>query len=104
MGLHLKVLVEIKVPLRKITGIPPPYWVQMQQQMQVCNLDLVHFIECRIEEYDSRESYKSDYIGEDKDVFLTSDNLEKGVLVVYININDSKKGYIYRIGYLKRQK
>ncbi len=91
------IMVEIKVPLnRKITGIPPPYyWVQMQQQMQVCNLDLVHFIECRIEEYDSRESYKSDYIGEDKDVFLTSDNLEKGVLVVYININDSKKGYIY---------
>lgn len=96
------VMVEIKVPLnRKITGIPPPYyWVQMQQQMQVCKLDVVHFIECKIEEYDSRESYKNDYL-DDSDGYKTIDDMEKGVLVVYIDIETNKKGYIYPEGLLK---
>ena len=31
-------------------------WVQMQQQMAVCDLDAVDFVECQIEEYNSREA------------------------------------------------
>jgi len=42
-------MIEIKAPWRrKITGIPPVYyWIQMQQQLQVCGLDVVDFIECK---------------------------------------------------------
>ena len=34
----------------------------MQQQMAVCDLDAVDFVECQIEEYNSREAYKADYL------------------------------------------
>jgi putative phage-type endonuclease len=76
------VMIEIKAPPKRvITGIPPIYyWYQMQQQLQVCGLKKVDFVECKIEEYDSY----SDFVNDDS---------EKGVIVEYI-IND-KIDYIY---------
>ena len=90
-------MLEIKVPLnRNITGIVPPYyWVQMQQQMAVCDLDAVDFVECQIEEYNSREAYKSDYLDNKPDQPFSSNSLHKGVLIVYIDIIHDTKGYIY---------
>ncbi len=45
-------MLEIKCPTkRQITGIVPLYyWVQIQTQLQVCNLDKCDFIECNFEE------------------------------------------------------
>lgn len=45
-------MLEIKAPYqREIVGLPPNYyWSQMQQQMAVCDLDAVDFIECSIQE------------------------------------------------------
>jgi putative phage-type endonuclease len=45
-------MLEIKAPYqREITGIPPGYyWTQMQQQMEVCDLDAVDYVECQISE------------------------------------------------------
>jgi len=42
-------LVEIKAPKTRQPGIfvPDEYWIQMQIQMEVCNLDAVEFIEAR---------------------------------------------------------
>lgn len=38
-------LVEFKTPLRKIhITVPPHYWLQCQMQMEVCNVDLLHFV------------------------------------------------------------
>lgn len=95
-------MLEIKVPLRRtIIGVPTPYyWVQMQQQMQVCSLDRVHFLECKITIYDSRESYKKDFT-EDKDSELGSNGLHKGVLITYINTITYDEGYIHPNKFLK---
>jgi hypothetical protein len=63
-------LLEIKnVVSREITGIPlDAYWIQMQVQMEVCNLDVCDFVETCIKEFDGeaeffekREQY--DYCG-----------------------------------------
>ena len=57
------VMVEIKVPYKRIIkGIPPIYyWYQMQQQMEVCNLDRVDFVECKISEYFNKKFFTDDH-------------------------------------------
>lgn len=66
------VMLEIKCPKsRKIdpTKIPLYYWVQVQIQLEVCNLEQCDFIECEIKELDSLEE------------FVQSDAQHKGVCV-----------------------
>ena len=48
-------MIEIKnVVNRELTGIPKrDYWVQMQMQMEVCNLPVCDFLECQFLEYGS---------------------------------------------------
>ena len=52
-------MVEIKnIVNREIDGIPlEHYWVQMQTQMEVCDLDECDFVETRIKEFESEEAY-----------------------------------------------
>jgi putative phage-type endonuclease len=56
------VMVEIKVPpKRQIMGVPPIYyWCQMQQQMQVCNLFHVDFVECQFRQFDTWSEFETD--------------------------------------------
>ena len=74
------IMLEIKVPLvRKIYGIPPIYyWYQIQHQLNVCNLNKCDFLECKIEEYKSWHEYKQDF----------NNNLEKGIIIEYVNKNE----------------
>lgn len=55
-------MLEIKnIVNRDITGIPKKeYWVQMQLQMEVCNLDFCDFLECRFQEYTNSEDFFAD--------------------------------------------
>ena len=55
-------MVEIKnVVNRDITGIPKEeYWIQMQIQMEVCDLDTCDFIETRFQEYMTDEECYAD--------------------------------------------
>jgi putative phage-type endonuclease len=55
-------MLEIKnVVSRVINGIPKKeYWIQMQQQMEVCNLDKCDFLETKFVEYESELDYKND--------------------------------------------
>jgi len=55
-------MVEIKnIVNREITGIPSDaYWVQMQIQMEVCDLDGCDFAETRFKEYESEEAFYQD--------------------------------------------
>ena len=55
-------MLEIKNPVsRDITGIPKKeYWVQMQLQMEVCDLDECDFFETKFVEYTDRQSYETD--------------------------------------------
>lgn len=52
-------MVEIKnIVNREITGDPSEeYWIQMQIQMEVCDLDICDFVETRIKEFATEEDY-----------------------------------------------
>ena len=92
------IMIEIKVPIsRQITGIPPIYyWIQMHQQMEVCNLDQVHFVECKISEYLNKDSYLSDiFSDEKKDEPINSLGLYKNLIIEYHNLEFNKIEWIY---------
>lgn len=65
-------MLEIKnIYNREITGIPKlEYWVQMQVQMEVCNLNECDFLETRFKEYISREEFVSDHTQEYKGLMM----------------------------------
>jgi len=82
-------MLEIKnVVSREITGIPKKeYWVQMQLQMEVCDLDECDFLETKFIEYTDYESYKNDIIvAEDK---------MKGIIIHFYS-KDGKPFYVYK--------
>ena len=65
-------MLEIKnIYNRKIDGIPfEKYWIQMQIQMETCNLDYCDFLETRFKEYDSEKEFYESTDREYKGVFL----------------------------------
>lgn len=79
-------MVEIKnIVNREITGIPKfEYWIQMQIQMETCNLNLCDFIETRFKEYECQEEYEND-----------KDTLYKGIILVWIPKDFSNETSFY---------
>jgi putative phage-type endonuclease len=55
-------MVEVKnIVNREITGIPKlEYWIQMQLQMEVCELDECDFLETRFIEYENEKMFRAD--------------------------------------------
>jgi putative phage-type endonuclease len=55
-------MLEIKnVVSREITGIPKnDYWIQMQLQMEVCDLNICDFLETKFIEYENKMEYEKD--------------------------------------------
>ena len=90
-------MVEIKCPpKRKFTkSVPSHYWMQVQGQLEVCDLDECDFFQVKIEEYDSFEDYcKDTFIQDDiKIEGRTHLNFPKGVVINYKN--DEKFSYVY---------
>jgi len=90
-------MVEIKCPpKRKFTKtVPHHYWMQVQGQLEVCNLDECDFFQVKLEEYDSFEEYCKDTFS-DEGIYTegrTASNYPKGVTVTY-KIED-KLSYVY---------
>jgi putative phage-type endonuclease len=83
-------MLEIKnVVSREITGIPKKeYWVQMQLQMEVCDLDECDFLETKFIEYNDSIHYE-----EDQDTPKTDGR--KGI-IMYFNTHDLKPFYVYK--------
>jgi putative phage-type endonuclease len=81
-------MIEIKnIVNRDITDKPKEeYWIQMQVQMETCDLDECDFIETRFKEYESPEAYADDINQE-----------SKGVILCFLqrNVPDSKPIYKY---------
>ena len=79
-------MLEIKnVVSRDINGIPKKeYWVQMQLQMEVCDLDECDFLETKFTEYTDYTAYKND----------TTDKM-KGI-IIYFHTKDGKPFYVYK--------
>lgn len=74
---------EIKCPpSREITGIiPKHYWEQIQLQLEVLNLPLSHFLECRIEEFDSSVDFYASF----KRNWEPKGLQERGIIIEIIN-------------------
>ena len=55
-------MAEIKnIVNRDITGIPKEeYWIQMQVQLETCNLEYCDFVETRIKEYENADQFYGD--------------------------------------------
>lgn len=87
-------LLEIKnIVNRKITGIPKKeYWIQMQIQMEVCDLDYCDFLETRFIEYNNENEFILD--SANKNISISIDNKQKGIIIAFIN-NDNNIKYEY---------
>lgn len=95
-------MIEIKAPTRKelTKEIILQYWIQMQLQMEVCDLDECDFVEARIVEYPSKEEYLKDKFYDEEGSFkyyLTKDELPKGqVITMKNNWNQSDEDKVQR--------
>lgn len=68
---------------REINGIPKlEYWVQMQTQMEVCDLDICDFLETRFVEYNNSSDFEMD--GE---FTMSADNKAKGIFIMFMDTN-----------------
>jgi putative phage-type endonuclease len=100
-------MLEIKnIVNREIDGIPKKeYWIQMQLQMKVCDLDECDFLETRFTEYADQEAYNSDinpdeihdnYDGKQfVNACLSSDLKRKGI-IIYFHTKEGKPYYLYK--------
>jgi putative phage-type endonuclease len=82
-------MLEIKnIVNRDIDGIPKmEYWIQMQLQLEVCNLNECDFLETRFKEYVDEDAYLVDSYSED-DCALnynkTQEGEQKGLMIQFI--------------------
>ena len=84
-------MVEVKNPVsREIDGKPKKeYWVQMQIQMEVWNLQECDFLETAIKSYNNEEEFV-----QDGDSFTrTKDGKMKGVIVQFYDKNEPHYEY-----------
>ena len=91
---HDATMIEIKAPYsRKLSGtVPLNYWIQMQLQMETCNLEKCDFVEIKTELY-SYDEFINDTNNNNDDLLLTKENLEKGLIIKCVN--DEKIDYYY---------
>ena len=83
-------MVEVKnIYNRIINGIPSEmYWIQMQIQMEVCDLDECDFLETRFKEYENENAFYEDKVSEYKGVVLQFNGLEENFpLYVFMPLN-----------------
>ena len=85
-------MLEIKnIFNREITGIPKKeYWVQMQMQMEVCNLEYCDFLETRFEEYATEE----DYVNDIDELNINKQGEYTGVILYFYDEEGAK--YVYK--------
>jgi putative phage-type endonuclease len=99
-------MLEIKnIVNREIDGIPKKeYWIQMQLQMEVCDLDECDFLETKFIEYNDYNSYledTSEELFEDEDgnefknICLSKEDNMKGQ-IIYFHTKDGKPFYVYK--------
>ncbi len=99
-------MLEIKnIVNRVINGIPKKeYWIQMQLQMEVCDLDECDFLETKFIEYPDYATYLCDTLDECyedddgvefKNICLSKDNKLKGS-IIYFHTKEGKPFYMYR--------
>ena len=89
-------MLEIKCPYsREITGIPLlGYTIQVQGQLEVCNLEYCDFLECKISEYKTHENYFNDTETKDKgSIIEIFDTTTKQTQFFYSKIGINKEEF-----------
>lgn len=88
-------MIEIKAPYSRVLSgtIPLNYWIQMQIQMETCNLEQCDFVEIKTILY-SYEEFVNDTNDINSDLLLTKENLEKGLIIKCSN-NNTNFTYYY---------
>lgn len=92
-------MLEVKnIVNREISGIPKKeYWVQMQMQMGVCQLNECDFLETRFYQYETKDEFYND-----GDFNTSEDGKMKGIFLYFIK--DGKPYYEYpEIGLSKEE-
>lgn len=91
-------MLEIKnIVNREIDGIPKKeYWIQMQLQMEVCDLDECDFLETKFIEYEDYDKFKEDSIQDvdinDEEFINLRESLDdklKGIIIYFQQKNGS---------------
>lgn len=86
-------MLEIKCPpKRQFTNeVPRHYWMQMQGQLECCNLEECDFLQVKFSEYFSETEYIEDTLLEDGDMKegVSSLNLPKGLVIAFIQNNSN---------------
>jgi putative phage-type endonuclease len=95
-------MLEIKnIVNREITGIPKKeYWIQMQLQMEVCDLDDCDFLETKFIEYPDYDTYINDSIsvnfkGNNFNSYTTTINGSYKGIIIYFHTKEGKPHYSY---------
>lgn len=99
-------MVEIKnIVNRDITGIPKEeYWIQMQIQMETCDMDACDFVETRFVEYEDPQDYYDDvqidctYSGGTNSSCWgddDGDNAARGIIIYFVDLETRKPHYVY---------
>jgi len=94
-------MLEIKnIVNREINGIPKKeYWIQMQLQMEVCDLDECDFLETKFVEYETANEFFKE-LELELEVELQDTQIKaldkKGVIIYFHNISEAKPFYLYK--------
>ena len=95
-------MLEIKnIVNREINGVPKKeYWVQMQLQMEVCDLDECDFLETKFVEYSDYESYRKDsslanFKGTEFNSYGTTASGDYKGIIIYFHTKEGKPHYEY---------
>ena len=92
-------MLEIKCPPKRqfTEEVPEHYWMQMQGQLESCDLEECDFLQVKLEEYETTEDYNQDTYEEEGILKegLTSDNLPKGLLLTFIYTDNGETKYHY---------
>ena len=99
-------MLEIKnIVNREINGIPKKeYWIQMQLQMEVCDLDECDFLETKFIEYDCANTFFKDLENNTLSNSATTTETEtetkslhkSGVIIYFHNVSEGKPYYVYK--------
>jgi putative phage-type endonuclease len=83
-------MLEIKCPPKRnfTKEVPKHYWMQMQGQLEVCDLEECDFFQVKLEEYSDVKEYESDILHDNGIIHgiihgKTKEGLPKGLLIAY---------------------
>jgi putative phage-type endonuclease len=92
-------MLEIKCPPKRqfTEDVPAHYWMQMQGQLESCDLEECDFLQVKLKEYETTGDYNEDKYEEDGVLMegVTSDNLPKGLLLTFIYSVNGETKYHY---------